>query len=1140
MALDRMRLPLAFAAAAALVVSSLTTTSATAADALPLADPGATPATTALYSFLRGQGAGILVGQQHAIDESITPAATAPDGQPVKSDVFALTGEFPGLFGFDTLALEGREKPGVSGNTGQQNAALLAEQFVRADALGGVVTLSAHMKNFVTGNAYDDTSGRVVSHILPGGDKNADYSAYLDLVAYAAQHAQRADGTLVPVIFRPFHENTGSWFWWGAAHATAGEYKEIFRYTVEYLRDAKDVHNLLYAFSPNGAFGGDEARYLATYPGDQWIDVLGYDYYENSNAADDSSAYVAAAVQDLAMVSRLAQARGKVPALTEFGRNGDRTIQPSGNKSLQYFTALFDGIKADPDARRIAYALTWANFGSGQIYIPYPGHEMAADFLAVHDDPATGFSSGTGARFDEPGSTAAPQPFLRLVSPADGVRVTTPTTTVRAKVTGTVATAVTLHPAGLDEVPLTLGADGYWSATWEIGDEHLTNATVGLSLTAATTAGELTADSQVILGSPAVLPLGTVDDFEGYGDDAALRAVYTVNNAAPTAISLAPRGAGHAVRLSYAFDASGTGYLGFGKSYAPPQNWSGFGRLEATADPDGSGHKLVLQLQAGGVTFEAYPPLTGDDEYTAAIDWADFHPAPWDTANAGATLTPQRLSQVSQFFVYLNDAGGSSPDTGSITLDEIHAAGTGDPYEPEEPSAEPILVDDFESYADEAAFDAAWGNRGKTDLISLSTDAGQGTQALSFAYDNANGGWQDTARWLGGADWSGHDALALRVKGDGSANQLAIQIGVSGGRYYLASVPLGDAAWHEVTIPFADFAPSWPADLTAPLDDDALRIVNELVLASNSTSGAGTFGVDDLRVVGGDAPEEPQIPDGTPEVLDTFEGYADTAALRGAWNNIADQEWGDGFQFALAPGKGSSKSKAAQFVYDFSAQSYLQESRWLGGHNWAGLDGVTAWVDPRATGHTLAFRVRTPSATGTGDDWYWDLTVPLTGKARVVHLPFTQAVVTYPTGIPSTTKPTRAQLAKVNEFIVMASKAGASTTGSFYLDDLAVGAAPPEPPSEVAPSFVENPQSVTVKRLHAATFTVKAEGNPAPTYAWQFRLPGIPLWLPVPAATKPTLTIPALTLLSGTQFRAVAINTQGKATSTPATLTVRK
>ena len=75
-----------------------------------------------------------------------------------------------------------------------------------------------------------------MNQILPGGKYNKVYTAYLDMIADYAKQVKSA------VLFRPFHENTGSWFWWGAAFCDPETYKNIFRYTVEYLRDTKNVH----------------------------------------------------------------------------------------------------------------------------------------------------------------------------------------------------------------------------------------------------------------------------------------------------------------------------------------------------------------------------------------------------------------------------------------------------------------------------------------------------------------------------------------------------------------------------------------------------------------------------------------------------------------------------------------------------------------------------------------------------------------------------------------------------------------------------------------------------------------------------------------------------------------------------------
>lgn len=71
-------------------------------------------------------------------------------------------------------------------------------------------------------------------------------------------------GEYVPVLFRPFHEHTGNGFWWGKGNCTAEEYIALWRFTLEYLRDTKGVHNLLYVYSPDIVSSQD--NYLEFWP----------------------------------------------------------------------------------------------------------------------------------------------------------------------------------------------------------------------------------------------------------------------------------------------------------------------------------------------------------------------------------------------------------------------------------------------------------------------------------------------------------------------------------------------------------------------------------------------------------------------------------------------------------------------------------------------------------------------------------------------------------------------------------------------------------------------------------------------------------------------------------------------------------
>src|SRR5690606_25469462 len=143
-----------------------------------------------------------------------------------------------------------------------------------------------------------------------------DYRAKLDVVADFFKSLRAPGGELVPVIFRPFHEHTGSWFWWGRRHATVDEFKQLWRFTVEYLRDEKDVHNALYAYSTD-VFDTSE-DYLERYPGDDYIDLLGFDDYHSIKSKETQDVFV----KRLRMLVEMAEERGKLAAVTETGVEG--------------------------------------------------------------------------------------------------------------------------------------------------------------------------------------------------------------------------------------------------------------------------------------------------------------------------------------------------------------------------------------------------------------------------------------------------------------------------------------------------------------------------------------------------------------------------------------------------------------------------------------------------------------------------------------------------------------------------------------------------------------------------------------------------------------------------------------------------
>lgn len=434
--------------------------------AYTLVDPQASPATRSLFAYLQEiRGRHILFGHQHATTEFI-----AVTGNPIQSDVYNAAGDFPAIFGWDTLSIEGKEKPGINGDI-EASRERLIEKMREAHRLGGIIALSTHFPNFVTGGSFYDTSVGAVEHILPGGSKHAEFNEMLDHVAYVANNLKDDNGELIPILFRPFHEQNGSWFWWGARLTKTSDYIALYRYTVEYLRDHAGVRNFLYVYSPNGPFAGDEAAYLTTYPGDQYVDILGMDQYDNQDRPG-TRGFLNGLARDLAMINRLADAKGKVAALSEFGYS-PQGMKTTGNGDLQWFTKVLAAIKSDPDARRTAYMQTWANFSTdGNLFVPYKDaallgdHELLPDFIAFYKDEYTAFAGDLTGVYDRPAAAAAKEPFIHIASPTAGTTAVD-SVTVRVRVLHADPAEVTFAVRGAAEpVPMVQDAAGYYAAEW--------------------------------------------------------------------------------------------------------------------------------------------------------------------------------------------------------------------------------------------------------------------------------------------------------------------------------------------------------------------------------------------------------------------------------------------------------------------------------------------------------------------------------------------------------------------------------------------------------------------------------------------------------------------------------------------------
>jgi mannan endo-1,4-beta-mannosidase len=342
---------------------------------MKLIDKKATAETKALYyNLYELSKKNILFGHQHA-----TEYGHGWRNEEGRSDVKSVTGSHPAVIGVDFSGLSER-----SANEIEKEKNSLRKSIADTYNRGGITTVSWHFSNPASAGGFywkDSVSAPAMKLIVPGGSHHEKYKSILRTIADLVKSIKGNDGKLVPMIFRPYHEFDGWWFWWGKPYCTIDEFTNVWRFTVSYLRDSLNVHNLIYAFSPDCLFKTEE-EYLERYPGNDWVDMVGVDDY------NDFGRYgiykVDSGMMKLKIVSNYAIKAGKLAAFTETG------LESIPNPTWWTETLLKSLQK---EKLQFTYVLVWRNDVTSptHFYAPFPGQTSEADFIKFYNDPYTLF-----------------------------------------------------------------------------------------------------------------------------------------------------------------------------------------------------------------------------------------------------------------------------------------------------------------------------------------------------------------------------------------------------------------------------------------------------------------------------------------------------------------------------------------------------------------------------------------------------------------------------------------------------------------------------------------------------------------------------------------------------------------------------
>ena len=342
------------------------------------ADRDATAETRALYQSLMriASEKKYMVGHQDALAYGVNWRY-----EPGRSDVKDVTGDQPGIYGWEIGHLELGDALNIDSVPFDKMKGYIREGYGR----GAAITISWHGKNPATGKTSWDPEEGTVASILPGGDNHHVFKQQLDHVAAFLGDVKGSKGEAIPVLFRPFHELTGGWFWWGTRYTGAGEYKQLFRFTVHYLKNVKGLHNLLYVYNTSSNIRHAD-DYLERYPGDDVVDVLSFDIYQDSKIERRDAGFEEDLRRGIGIVEALAAEKGKVAAVAEAGLN-----------RVSYANWWTESIGAALRNRNIAYMLFWRNAGlkhkenEVEYFMPFRGHPAEENFRNFYNLPETLF-----------------------------------------------------------------------------------------------------------------------------------------------------------------------------------------------------------------------------------------------------------------------------------------------------------------------------------------------------------------------------------------------------------------------------------------------------------------------------------------------------------------------------------------------------------------------------------------------------------------------------------------------------------------------------------------------------------------------------------------------------------------------------
>jgi mannan endo-1,4-beta-mannosidase len=246
--------------------------------------PGASREAVGLLGFIREISGRRIMAGQHAAP--LVGTTRLPEAH-------RAAGRYPALFGQDF----GFSPPGTwDGINFRQR---IVDEAIRRHGEGFVITLMWHAVRPIENEpvAFEQSiQGKVTDEqwrdlVTPGTEVHERWKSQVDVIAW---HLAQLRDARVPVLWRPYHEMNGGWFWWGKKSGDGG-YKKLYRMLFDRFTRFHGLNNLVWVYNCNEVSGPHVDPYATHYPGPDVVDILATDVYRGGYARADYEQLLAVA-----------------------------------------------------------------------------------------------------------------------------------------------------------------------------------------------------------------------------------------------------------------------------------------------------------------------------------------------------------------------------------------------------------------------------------------------------------------------------------------------------------------------------------------------------------------------------------------------------------------------------------------------------------------------------------------------------------------------------------------------------------------------------------------------------------------------------------------------------------------------------